>query len=237
MVVALIAVGGLGAAALHPVGGALAHRTGRDRARLAVSLFSAGGQLGAAVGALVAVAVLATFGLGGTPWLMAPGVALAAVLLVALPRDPPRRPCRHVPRRCPRSGGPPPDPWCSTRARARAGTRSPSPRPASASSEPTMPPPPGRGPARDRLGSMASLCGGRPRSPPLPGGDLRRGGLSRLLPGLPRRGRRSGGARGVPTGAETLRAAHHLDAACRRSTRRDAPARGAHPFPAARSCA
>jgi MFS transporter, FSR family, fosmidomycin resistance protein len=63
---AVIVVGGLGSAALHPVASAIAHHHGGKRAGLGVGLFSAGGQVGAALGPVAILAVVATLGLQGT---------------------------------------------------------------------------------------------------------------------------------------------------------------------------
>jgi FSR family fosmidomycin resistance protein-like MFS transporter len=84
---ALALMAGLGSAALHPVGSTLARDEGGRWSSLAVSLFSAGGMLGYAIGPLLALAVVAALGLGGTPWLMVPGLLLAVALLRGLPRD------------------------------------------------------------------------------------------------------------------------------------------------------
>lgn len=87
---AVVAAGGLGSAALHPVAGALAHRHGGERASLAVGLFSAGGQVGYALGPFAILAVVAALGLAGTPWLMLPGLVLGAAVWLLLPPEEPR---------------------------------------------------------------------------------------------------------------------------------------------------
>jgi FSR family fosmidomycin resistance protein-like MFS transporter len=73
-------VGGLGSAAYHPIGAAFARSAGADRASVAVSLFGAGGTVGMGIGQIIAVTFVASSGLGSTPWLMLPGLAIATLL-------------------------------------------------------------------------------------------------------------------------------------------------------------
>lgn len=83
---ALTALAGLGSAAIHPSGSALARR-GRLTPELAVALFSAGGMLGYAAGPML----LGTARSWGGAWmlaiLVAPGVLAALATLVLLPGD------------------------------------------------------------------------------------------------------------------------------------------------------
>jgi MFS transporter, FSR family, fosmidomycin resistance protein len=83
----VLLVGGFGSAALHPVGTSVARITGGKNKGLAIGLFSAGGMIGFAVGPVVILYVISTFGLGATPWLMVPGVALGTLLWFLLPND------------------------------------------------------------------------------------------------------------------------------------------------------
>lgn len=83
---ALVAVAGLGSAALHPSGSALA-RVGGAHPDTAIATFSAGGMLGYAVGPLAATATLAIAGPDALPWLAIPGLLVAASLFVLLPQD------------------------------------------------------------------------------------------------------------------------------------------------------
>lgn len=85
MLFLVVLLAGLGSAALHPVGSSIARGQGGRQGDMAVSLFSAGGMLGFAIGPIVIIALVGAVGLGGTPWLMAPGLALAAILFVAIP--------------------------------------------------------------------------------------------------------------------------------------------------------
>jgi FSR family fosmidomycin resistance protein-like MFS transporter len=89
IVVALIVVGGLFTAGYHPASVVLARRVLPDRAQLAVSLFSAGGMLGLAVGPLAVLLIAAHAGIGFTPLLMVPGVVLGGLMWHFLPADPP----------------------------------------------------------------------------------------------------------------------------------------------------
>jgi FSR family fosmidomycin resistance protein-like MFS transporter len=88
IVVALIIVGGLASAGYHPASVVMARRVLPDRAQLAVSLFSAGGMLGLALGPLAVLLIAAHAGLGFTPLLMIPGVLLGGVMWHLLPADP-----------------------------------------------------------------------------------------------------------------------------------------------------
>lgn len=84
---AIVIVGGLGSAALHPVAVALVNHHGGTRAGLGVGLFSAGGQIGAAIGPFAILALVAALGLQGTPWLMLPGLVLGVAVWRLLPAD------------------------------------------------------------------------------------------------------------------------------------------------------
>ena len=82
---AVLLVGGLGSAAFHPSGTSMARSAGERNKGLAVSLFSAGGTIGLAVGPVAILYVIANFGLGFTPWLMIPGVVLGVVMYFLVP--------------------------------------------------------------------------------------------------------------------------------------------------------
>jgi MFS transporter, FSR family, fosmidomycin resistance protein len=81
----LVLVSGLGVAAYHPEGSKFAaYVSGRRRAS-GMSLFSIGGNIGYALGPIVATPVVVALGLRGG-WLLAlPGIALGAVLFALAP--------------------------------------------------------------------------------------------------------------------------------------------------------
>lgn len=82
---ALILVGGLGSAALHPAIASMARLAGGTKPEFAVSLFSAGGTLGIAIGPIIIMLLLANLGLSFTPWLMIPGIMLGIWILLSTP--------------------------------------------------------------------------------------------------------------------------------------------------------
>jgi FSR family fosmidomycin resistance protein-like MFS transporter len=81
----LLAVGGLGSAALHPVANSIVGGPAVKNPGVAVGLFTAGGMTGAAVGPVVVLYVVSRFGLDALVWLMVPGLLIGLVLLKALP--------------------------------------------------------------------------------------------------------------------------------------------------------
>jgi len=82
---ALILIGGLGSAALHPAIASMARLAGGSKPEFAVSLFSAGGTLGIAIGPIIIMLLLANLGLAFTPWLMIPGILLGIWILLSTP--------------------------------------------------------------------------------------------------------------------------------------------------------
>lgn len=88
---ALLLVGGLGSAAFHPAAISMARPAGGARGGLAVSIVSAGGTLGLALGPVIVLGIVSTFGLGFTPWLMAPGVVLGVLMYFVVPAPAPTR--------------------------------------------------------------------------------------------------------------------------------------------------
>lgn len=85
MLALLFLIGGLGSAAFHPAGASLARVASSEHRSLVVSLFGAGGTVGLALGPILVISVIATYGLGATPWLMLPGLLLAVLLALATP--------------------------------------------------------------------------------------------------------------------------------------------------------
>ena len=85
LVLLLVVVSGLGVAAYHPEGSKFAaYASGRRRAS-GMSLFSIGGNLGYALGPTATTPLVLAFGLTGGLLLAAPVLAVAAVLLLAVP--------------------------------------------------------------------------------------------------------------------------------------------------------
>ncbi len=82
---ACLLFGGLGSAAFHPAGTSMAREAGTNKG-LAVGLFSFGGTIGLALGPLIALFIIANFGLQWTPIVMIPGVILALLMFVLVPK-------------------------------------------------------------------------------------------------------------------------------------------------------
>jgi FSR family fosmidomycin resistance protein-like MFS transporter len=91
LVVVLLVVGGMGSAALHPVGTTIAGGPTVPNPALGVGFFTAGGMLGFALGPVLILWLLARFGVGQTPWLMLPGLLLGVLVYLLLPDWAPHR--------------------------------------------------------------------------------------------------------------------------------------------------
>jgi MFS transporter, FSR family, fosmidomycin resistance protein len=93
----LLVIGGLGSAALHPIGTTIAGSQARN-ATLGIGLFTAGGMVGLALGPVVILYLVSTYGIESTVWLALPGLVLGVALGVLLPQwEPhPRRPLRRL---------------------------------------------------------------------------------------------------------------------------------------------
>ncbi len=83
-VLLVVAVSGLGVATFHPEGARQAHRVAGDRMATAMSLFTFGGQLGFAIGPLLATALLVAHGLKGTLWFALPAIVVTLFLSARL---------------------------------------------------------------------------------------------------------------------------------------------------------
>jgi MFS transporter, FSR family, fosmidomycin resistance protein len=93
----LLVIGGLGSAALHPIGTTIAGSQATN-ATLGIGLFTAGGMVGLALGPVVILRIVSTYGIEATVWLAIPGLVLGIAVGVLLPQwEPhPRRPLRRL---------------------------------------------------------------------------------------------------------------------------------------------
>ncbi|MCU0584026.1 MAG: MFS transporter, partial [Syntrophales bacterium] len=82
--VAMIVLSGIGIAAFHPEGARLVHNHAGDKKATAMSVFAVGGQMGIALGPIMAAVVVSAWGLRGTAFLSIPFVLMAAFLAVQL---------------------------------------------------------------------------------------------------------------------------------------------------------
>jgi FSR family fosmidomycin resistance protein-like MFS transporter len=83
---ALVVVSGLGVAAYHPEGYRTANQVAGDRKATGLSLFSIGGNIGIALGPPAITFLVPRFGLPGTLGLLGPGMLVAALIAMVLPR-------------------------------------------------------------------------------------------------------------------------------------------------------
>ena len=81
----ILIAGGLGAAAFHPPGAALAHRLGGTRPGLAMSVYITGGTLGFSLGPLMFAPFAQRFGIEWTPLLAIPGLLVVGFFLTRVP--------------------------------------------------------------------------------------------------------------------------------------------------------
>jgi FSR family fosmidomycin resistance protein-like MFS transporter len=85
VLVLLLVLGGLGSAALHPVSTSIVGGPAARNPGLAVGLFTAGGMAGFAAGPVLILYLVSWYGGAALPWLMVPGLLLAAGVLLLLP--------------------------------------------------------------------------------------------------------------------------------------------------------
>ena len=85
VVFALLVIGGMGSAALHPVGSAIAGGPTVRNRTLGVGFFTAGGMIGFALGPVLILYLLSRYGSGVTPWFMVPGLILGGLVYLLLP--------------------------------------------------------------------------------------------------------------------------------------------------------
>jgi MFS transporter, FSR family, fosmidomycin resistance protein len=83
----LIAVGlsGIGVAAFHPEGARLANRFAGGKKATIMSIFATGGQLGFAIGPLIATFALLRWGIKGTAFMAVPAIAVTLLVAFILP--------------------------------------------------------------------------------------------------------------------------------------------------------
>ncbi len=84
----VVAISGLGMAAFHPEGARLIHYLAGDRKATAMSFFAIGGQLGFAIGPLLATAAMLFWGLRGSISLLVPTAMVAGLVIFSLARGP-----------------------------------------------------------------------------------------------------------------------------------------------------
>ena len=86
--VLVVCLSGLGMAAFHPEGARLVHYLAGDRKATAMSFFAIGGQLGFAIGPLLATAAMLLWGLHGSISLLVPTALVAGLVIFSLSRGP-----------------------------------------------------------------------------------------------------------------------------------------------------
>jgi MFS transporter, FSR family, fosmidomycin resistance protein len=84
VLIACVLVSGLGVASFHPEGFKTASFFTGEKKATGMSIFAVGGNLGFALGPIVGVALVTTFGLKGTLGLAIPGLVMAGVFLGCL---------------------------------------------------------------------------------------------------------------------------------------------------------
>jgi len=85
--VVLLIIGSMASSLFHPHGAALVNMVARARGSVAMSFFTAGGNVGFGLGSLLAAAVVSHLGFGSI-WVTLPvGFAAAAFLMTAIPRS------------------------------------------------------------------------------------------------------------------------------------------------------
>ncbi|SDG05120.1 MFS transporter, FSR family, fosmidomycin resistance protein [Blastococcus aurantiacus] len=85
LLLALLILGGIGSAALHPVATSIVGGPSAKNPGLAVGQFTAGGMVGFAAGPVLVLFLISRWGTDATPWLMIPGLLLAVGVLTLLP--------------------------------------------------------------------------------------------------------------------------------------------------------
>ena len=81
---AAVTVSGIGVALFHPEGGRIANLTAGENKGAGIALFAVGGNIGFALGPIIASVALATLGLKGTAVLLVPAIGMAVAVLISL---------------------------------------------------------------------------------------------------------------------------------------------------------
>lgn len=84
-VLAAAALCGIGVALFHPEGARVARVVSGGRRATAMAVFSVGGNIGFALGPVVALALVRWLGFGGLAWILVPTLLVAAALVASLP--------------------------------------------------------------------------------------------------------------------------------------------------------
>jgi FSR family fosmidomycin resistance protein-like MFS transporter len=80
-----VMISGVGIALFHPEGGKIAHLVAGEKKGSGIAIFSVGGNIGFALGPVIASIALTVWGLRGTAVFLAPAAVMAAVVLLCLP--------------------------------------------------------------------------------------------------------------------------------------------------------
>lgn len=80
-----VALSGIGVAAFHPEGARLANRFAGDKKATVMSIFATGGQLGFAIGPLIATFALLRWGIKGTAFMAIPAIGVTLLIAFILP--------------------------------------------------------------------------------------------------------------------------------------------------------
>lgn len=81
---AAVTLSGIGIALFHPEGGRMAHVAAGENKGAGIALFAVGGNIGFALGPIIASVALTRMGLSGTVVLLIPATIMAAVLLMSV---------------------------------------------------------------------------------------------------------------------------------------------------------
>src|SRR5258708_11997416 len=90
LVIAVLALAGIGVAAFHPAAAQALHSIAGERRATAMGIFTVGGNVGFAIGPLLATGVVLMAGVGGSPLLLIPGGVMAAFVSSNPPPLPPQ---------------------------------------------------------------------------------------------------------------------------------------------------